>query len=340
MISLRASMKLDLEKALQSTLACYRATLVAMGDAGAEACPPAASSLRESLQNLQEHLSSYASPSLVIETERRLEEELKAWGKHASHIYQEKTEEMKELLLVVAKAAGAVGERDERYAKQFGDLAGKLQGAARLNDLSAMRQSLSHHATELNACITKMTQDGRESIAQLRSQVATYEERLEEVERIVSMDELTGVANRRKVGHQLELRIVKGQPFSIIYLDLNGFKNVNDGLGHLAGDDILKQFAGELRMVFRPTDVIGRWGGDEFIVLVDGDFQEAKSRSERIERWVNGEYTLSAPGGPRKVEVSASIGIATWKAGDTASSLIHRADTEMYRNKARAADRQ
>ncbi len=340
MISLRESMKFDLERALQSTLASYRAALVAVGDAGAQVCPQAAGSLKESLQNLTQNLSFGASPTQVAETEQRLEQELKAWGAHVSQYYQERTDGMKELLLLVAKAASDVGERDQRYTKQFGDLADRLKGAARLNDLSAMRQSLDRHAVELKECVTKMTEDGRDSITQLRSQLAAYEARLEEVERIASVDQLTGVANRRKLEHQLELRVKRGLPFSLIYLDINGFKQVNDTSGHLAGDDLLKQFSGELRMAFRSTDLIGRWGGDEFIVLVDGNFREAEARIERIQQWVNGEYTLSANDGLRAVTIAAATGVASWEAGDTITSLLQRADAAMYRNKPRVGGRQ
>jgi diguanylate cyclase (GGDEF)-like protein len=338
-ISLRKSMELDLEGVLQSTLASYRAAWEAVGDAGTQACPPAAGSLKESLQNLTQHLSSASSPSLVTETERNLEQELKTWAEQASHYYREKTGEMKELLLVVAKAAAGVGERDQRYAKEFTDLAVRLQNAAELNDVSAMRQSLSHHARELKACVTQMAKDGEQSIAQLRSQVASYEARLEEVERIASVDALTSVANRRKLEYQLELRIKKAQPFTVVYLDINGFKKVNDTFGHSAGDDLLKQFAGELRTAFRATDLIGRWGGDEFIVLLDGDFEHTKPRIDSIEKWVNGEYTLTANDGPRKVVVEAATGVATWQTGDTVTSLLQRADGAMYRNKPRSVDR-
>jgi len=202
-----------------------------------------------------------------------------------------------------------------------------------------MRQSLSRHAIELKTCVAKMTRDGQDSIAQLRSQLASYEARLEEVERIASMDQLTGVANRRKIEHQLEFRLKRKLPFSVIYLDINDFKQVNDAYGHLAGDDLLKQFTGELRMAFRSTDLIGRWGGDEFIVLVDANFREAEARTERIQQWVDGEYTLAAAEGPRKVTITAATGIASWEAGDTVTSLLQRADAAMYRDKARSTSR-
>lgn len=331
-------MKLDLEQALQATLDSYRSALRALGDAGAQACPPAADNLKQSLQNLTERLSHHPAPGLIVETERRLEEELKAWGQNAAHCYQAKTDEMKELVLLLARAAAEVGDRDQRYSDQFGQVATQLHAAAKLNDLTAMRQSLNRHATELTTCVISMAKDGQDSIAQLRSQLTAYEARLEEVERIATIDPLTGVANRRKVEQQLERKVSRAMPFSVIYLDINNFKKVNDTLGHLVGDDLLKQFAGELRSAFRSTDLIGRWGGDEFIVLVDGPLPEAESRHRRIEEWVNGEYTLSADGSPRKLNVSAAIGIAAWERGDSVASVLHRADTAMYLDKSRAGD--
>ena len=80
---------------------------------------------------------------------------------------------------------------------------------------------------------------------------------------------------------------------------------------------LLKQFAGELRTAFRTTDMVGRWGGDEFIVLVDADFRAAVNKVERIQKWVDGEYIVTTESGPRKVQVGAASGVASWQAGDT-----------------------
>jgi len=137
------------------------------------------------------------------------------------------------------------------------------------------------------------------------------------------------------IERELELRASQGGPFSVIYVDLNGFKQINDTLGHVAGDDLLRQFAGELRTAFRMADIVGRWGGDEFLVLVDGDFPEAVTRTERIKKWVDGKYVLTTESGIRKVQVSAASGVATWQAGDTARTILQRADAAMYQNKER-----
>jgi diguanylate cyclase len=180
-----------------------------------------------------------------------------------------------------------------------------------------------------------MAKDGQDSVADLQTQMRMYESRLEEVERIACQDPLTGLLNRRKIERDLDLRTTKGSPFSVINIDLNGFKEINDTLGHSAGDDLLKQFAGELRTAFRTTDAVGRWGGDEFIVLVDGGFRDAVTRVERIQRWVDGEYILTTESGPLKVQVSAASGVASWQAGDTLTTILQRADAAMYEHKGR-----
>jgi diguanylate cyclase (GGDEF)-like protein len=179
-----------------------------------------------------------------------------------------------------------------------------------------------------------MQQDGRESVAALRTQVSTYQTKLEEAEQRASHDALTGLDNRPGVESKMQRRIAVKQPFCVVMLDLDGFKQVNDTYGHQAGDDLLKQFSTELRSASRATDVVGRWGGDEFIVVLDGNLTEAQSHVERMQKWVFGGYTLQiGPDGP-KVEMNAAIGLVEWQAGETIKEVLARADALMYKQKA------
>lgn len=333
MISLRKAMQDQVEEAYESTLDSYRSALGAIGDAAMRACPPTGEPLQQSLRALQARLTAEAKPHLVTETGQRLEVELRTWGDQSAQLYKSNTDEVKDILAIVATAAREVAERDQRYAKQFGELTGRLQAANRLNDLTAIRQSLSKSVADLSSTVTNMTKDSQDSVAQLRAQVTSYETRLQEVERLASLDPLTGLGNRRKVELQLERRIKDGNGVSLIYMDINEFKRINDEYGHVAGDDLLKQFAGELRAALRAVDIVGRWGGDEFVVVVDGDGRQAQSLSDRIEKWVTGDYTLTALAPPQKVKVSAAIGIGAWQPGDTLQDVLSRADAAMYARK-------
>ena len=291
--------------------------------------------MRQTLLQLNQQV--IANAGLVSQAEQRVEEELRAWSDRAARFYDGQSDELKQVLMIVAQATRQMGDRDQRYAKQFRELTERLQATARLNDLTAMRQSLSQSLEDLEVCVANMTRDGQDSVAGLQAQVSSYEARLEEVERAASEDPLTGLANRRSLERQMDLRVKEGRPFSVIYVDLNGFKKINDGLGHIAGDDLLKQFSAELRNAFRSKDLVGRWGGDEFVALVDGESMEARSRAVMIEKWVNGDYTLATSTESRKVNVSAAAGFATWQPGETVVQMLRRANDAMYQSKAKMA---
>ena len=333
MISLRKAIESHTEDLLRSALASYGSSLVAAADAGALACPPEGESLKTSLLNLCCRLSPETSPEQVAETGQAVNGELQAWGERAAQFYQQKVDEVREVLALVAEAAAKVADRDERYAKQFGELSGRLESTAKLSDLSLIRKALVLGVTELKTHSSRMVQEGQESVVKLRSQIASYEARLQEVERIASQDSLTGLANRREMERQIERRIADNRPFGLICLDLNRFKQVNDSLGHAAGDELLRQFSQELKMSIRSTDIASRWGGDEFLILVDGEARETESRTRRIEEWVNGEYTFSSGNQQHKVNISAATGVAMWNPGEDLSQVVQRADAAMYQHK-------
>lgn len=157
--------------------------------------------------------------------------------------------------------------------------------------------------------------------------------RAELIEKLTSQavtDELTGLANRRAWYHQLDRALARGrrtgQPLSILILDLDAFKQVNDGQGHSAGDTLLKAVGTRWAAQLRATDLLGRIGGDEFGVILElTDGTAALEVIGRLERAITGWHR-------------ASTGLAVWNGTEDATALIARADADMYEHKrARAA---
>ena len=149
-------------------------------------------------------------------------------------------------------------------------------------------------------------------------------------------DSLTGLANRAlfrdRVAHTLSRRARTGSDPAVIYLDLDAFKNVNDGLGHDAGDSLLREVAARLLDVVRSGDTVARLGGDEFAVLVDDSSRglvEAEAIAERVLQSLATPVRL----GDHDVTLSASLGIAHADAESTATSLLRDADVAMYQAK-------
>lgn len=333
MISIKKYIERNGEELFQATLDSYRSVLAAIGESGVQACPPVGSALRLNLLPLQATLSAESTALTLQETGQRVEAELTRWGSGAAAYFKQRASEVKELLMILARTAEATGERDQRYSRQFQEFTGRLQAMADLHDLVLIRDSLVKSAIELRAWAEAMAEESQKSVVRLREDMSVYQARLDDAERLAGQDPLTGLDNRRRVESSIEYRIAQKKAFSVLVLDLNGFKQLNDTWGHLAADEVLKQFSAELKSGFRTTDVVGRLGGDEFIVVLDGGLQDANSHIERISSWVFGNYTIRVGDSSRKVAVSAAIGAAAWQAGDSLRTLLDRADAAMYRDK-------
>jgi diguanylate cyclase (GGDEF)-like protein len=310
-----------------------RDLLGVMGECGAQACPHLGEDLQSQVFRLQQRLKVDPRPVDVEEFKGEAETVLLAWGEHASDYYSRMATEVRELMLVVSQAAESVGERDMRYTSEFSSLTERLQAIANLEDLTKLRISLTANVAELKKCIAQMARDSTESVSRLNAELATYRTRLEESERIASVDALTGLANRRRIELALDQLVLRARPFSLLLFDVNDFKTINDQLGHLAGDDLLRKFAVELKLALRSSDLAGRWGGDEFIVVLDCGEELAEQQSNRIRDWTIGEYTLRSGTDSYPVSVSAAIGMAEWIRGEDITETLKRADAAMYRDK-------
>ena len=319
---------------LTASLAAYRSALEEMGGCSVDACPALGGGLKQSLRALSEGLTPKMKPEAVGTIEVQVRARLQDWGRQTAKHYQQKTGEVKDLLLVLARTAESVGERDKRCAGQFTDVTTRLKGIATLDDLAEIRASIERSATDLKTSVERMAAESKDVIDQLRTEVLTYQLRLEAAEKLACRDVLTGVRSRLYAESELERRIAAGSPFCLAIIDINGFKNVNDEHGHLVGDEVLKQFAAELQSACRSTDVIARWGGDEFVLLQDSSLREASAQIDRLRKWVYGTYTVEGSSGTKKLKVDASIGLTEHKPGETMKAVLDRADAEMYKDKA------
>lgn len=160
-------------------------------------------------------------------------------------------------------------------------------------------------------------------------------EALQTVQHAASHDALTGAPNRAhllsRLAHEHERSRVDGTRFSVFLLDVDHFKRVNDEHGHGAGDDVLREIAERCRGLVRLHDKFGRYGGEEFLCLLPGaGGHEAVQVAERVRNAIAGAKIRTRAG---ELSISASIGVATLRPGDTTESLVERADVALYRAK-------
>ncbi|MEJ6003501.1 sensor domain-containing diguanylate cyclase [Paucibacter soli] len=153
-----------------------------------------------------------------------------------------------------------------------------------------------------------------------------------ELERLAITDALTGLYNRRYLDMVLERELRRAQRYgtelSVILLDLDHFKHINDRYGHQLGDQVLVSVAALLRTRLRDSDVAGRWGGEEFLIICASTSEPGASAvAEQVRRHVAGLPL------PQRGHCSASFGVAQLREGETAAGLLARADAALYRAK-------
>ena len=164
----------------------------------------------------------------------------------------------------------------------------------------------------------------------------------EELEKLANFDSLTGLYNRRAILRRLDEEIkhakrYKEQP-SLIMLDIDHFKKVNDRYGHLTGDDVLEEVARLIRQSIRAVDAAGRYGGEEFIIILPKtDSSSALNVAERIRKAIEMAGMKDSEGNVFSITVSQ--GLASYKPGEDKHSFISRADDALYAAKENGRNR-
>jgi diguanylate cyclase (GGDEF)-like protein len=182
--------------------------------------------------------------------------------------------------------------------------------------------------------ITKLRKD-------LIASNANLEAALSRIESLAARDELTGVHNRRSLLEILEQQKSRadrhGTTFSVLMIDIDHFKRINDTYGHRAGDAVLKKFADSASAVLRGVDVFGRYGGEEFMAILE---QATVEKSGAVAaRMCEFARTLELPDSCGGLRMTVSIGHAQYRAGEDWHDTVDRADRALYRAKETGRDR-
>ena len=166
----------------------------------------------------------------------------------------------------------------------------------------------------------------------VRVRTLEIEQARHELERLAMSDALTGLANRRAIMDRLVTAVAQAQaaetPLAVLLCDLDRFKAINDGFGHLAGDMVLREFGDRLGAAITDAETAGRYGGEEFLLILPAQPDETRARVAALRLRLTG--TPFEFGGAERI-VTLSGGLAFRRDGDTATSLVERADEALYR---------
>jgi diguanylate cyclase (GGDEF)-like protein len=171
----------------------------------------------------------------------------------------------------------------------------------------------------------------RNTLADQIQNLAKVQSLTDEVYKLAALDQLTGLYNRRsgeqRLSEEISRAVRHDRPLTILLADLDGLKQVNDRMGHAAGDLVLKGFSDRLRKAIRGSDLAVRLGGDEFMVLLP------ECRADEVKHVLNRLEGLEVDFEGSKIAVKFSRGWTDYKPGETAEELLRRGDEALYENK-------
>jgi diguanylate cyclase len=245
-----------------------------------------------------------------------------------------------------ADQQSASRQLDHQLREHVGDLQTSVQQAADLDSLKHVLESrlegligtMDHHQQQRD----QREQEVATRLQALSSRVATMEQEalgfrvhLEEQRQKALIDTLTGLPNRaawnERLEHEIDQLQRKRSSLLLGILDLDHFKRINDGYGHLAGDKVLKIIAGQLRKRLRASDFIARFGGEEFVILLPTTpMDEGLALLERLREGIE-QCPFHFKGEP--VTVTVSTGITRFALGERSDVVLKRADQALYRAK-------
>ncbi|MCF5050955.1 diguanylate cyclase [Pseudomonas syringae] len=246
-----------------------------------------------------------------------------------------------------ADSRSAARELDTQIREQVDGLQSSVQEAA---DLDSLKHVLESHLEGLLGTMDEHQQqrDQREQevaarlkglaerVAHMEQEAQGYREHLEVQRQKALIDPLTGLPNRAAWSERLDQEVnlwhQRGNSLSLAMLDLDHFKRINDGYGHLAGDKVLKIIANVLRKRLRPNDFIARFGGEEFVLLMpNSSLTEALAAGDVLRAAIEA-CPFHFKGEP--VTITVSMGVAQFQPGERSDLALKRADAALYRAKA------
>ena len=263
-------------------------------------------------------------------------------------------DDMRSVVWAFVAAIHQVVVEEHEESRIAGDHLGRMRVAVDSNSTDLIKREALAVVSVMEQLMAHRKERQRQQFAVLADKLKNLGRELEDARRESALDPLTGLANRKAfdeyISRSIELHSLLGQPASLMMIDVDNFKGINDQFGHPAGDTALRQVANVLSKTFlRRVDFVCRYGGDEFaVILQETAIGNAQLLAERLRRQVQELRPIELPPPPAGQPVdpdapaapllTLSIGVTELSVGDDASAWVKRADGALYQSKRAGRD--
>jgi diguanylate cyclase len=286
---------------------------------------------------LQEIITKPLDKRAIADAERNLRDAVIKQGMLKQSLTDAKAT-LKSLMTTFIDRLGDLTESTGEYHNKIEGYSKKIGKADNLAELGHILKDVMHDTRIIQASALRSHEElltTKKQADEAEARIRELEQELEQVSELVREDQLTGALNRRGLDETLDRELKRSDrskaAVSVALLDIDNFKQLNDSIGHQAGDRALQHLTRVIKETLRPADTVGRYGGEEFIiVLPDTDLEAAIEAMQRLQRDLTKKFFLH---NNERILVTFSAGVAIRREDEDAEDLIGRADKAMYQAK-------
>ncbi len=244
--------------------------------------------------------------------------------------------EFKDIIDILTGAMVTLDTENKEYNQKILKQSDKIEEITRLEDIKKLKKALIQEIEQIRETVKEKQSHDSTQLEILSNQVNNLSLELERARTESLTDGMTGIFNRKAFDSHISTLVEKNSvtraPFSLLMLDIDNFKKVNDDYGHRTGDRVILAIIGKCRQSIRGEDFFARYGGEEFVIILPGaSLKNASKRAEHICKSIAStrHYLDDAAGSPT-LSVTVSIGVSSLQKGDTVATVTARADKALY----------
>ena len=248
----------------------------------------------------------------------------------------DREKEFRDIIDLLTKAMATSKAENEDFNLKVYEQSEKLEEIIRLDDIRKVKSALKLEVDNIRAAIRQKQADDEGRVEILSRQIETLSVELEKAREESMRDGLTDVYNRKAFDRQMKNLVqrnsVMAAPFSLLMIDIDDFKTINDTHGHPLGDRVLVSLVHKCREFIRAEDFPARYGGEEFVIILPGaSIKNALKKARHICRAIAETiYRVDVDGREIELTVTVSIGVSAYRPEDTEIDVIERADKALY----------